>query len=148
MLHPKERDRFLANSRAARDAARPSREIRAERELQARFKADLRSHGIHKAVDRMEAANDAKRHGEKRAAMYDQETQLKELFPPTVGARSCGRYSRWTDTTIDGVKGNLAQHYYDGALVLEQFTPTEEKDHEQGFKHVYQPDLESRFAAP
>ncbi len=143
---PRQRERFLAESRAARNAARPSREIHAERELQARFKADVRSHGIHKAVDFMEAANDAKRLSEKRTALGNQDAQLKELFPTLGGSTSCGRYSRISDTEIDGVRGILTQHYYDGALVIEEFKPlSPEPNHEQSFRQVHQPQHEHRF---
>lgn len=147
MLPPKQRDRFLAERRAELNAARPSQEIRAERDLQARFKQDVRTVGIHRAVDRMEAANDAKRLGEKHTALGNREAQIKDLFPPTIGVRSCGRYTRSSDTRIEGVGGILTQHYYDGAIVIEEFKPTEGENHGQAtaFRNVYQPEHEHRF---
>lgn len=147
MMHPRQKDTLLREKSAQRVASMQPAEIRAERAMQAQFRADVRNQGIHKAVDRMEANNTRVRESHKRAWKNKGDALVSALAPgPVKVVREHGRYSCLQHTEIDGVEGLLAQDYYDGQLVIETFKPTnKEQDHEQAFRHVYRPEYAGKF---
>lgn len=99
-------------------------EVRAERNFQAKFKADVRNRGIHKAVDNMEAANNRKRADEKRMGRNEQTAQMIDKY---VGVH-CG--PRLSSKTIYHANGDVTRiEYVDGKPAHQTLTKYMETKH-------------------
>ncbi len=80
--------------------------VRAEKKFQAKFQQDARTHGIHQAVDNMEAMNARKRASDNRAQQNELEGRASNVM---MGGQKFG----WATHIAKGV-GKRTQTIYNG----------------------------------
>lgn len=100
------------------------------KDLNAKFKSDVRNHSVERALDNMHEHNakvDASAVRDRTNAIEGMASnRVMAGFKGGFGYRpnmNAGRASRFSTATKDGVKGTLSQDFYDGKLVKEVFTP-------------------------
>lgn len=105
-------------------------EVQQGKELNAKFKQDVRSHGVDHALKEVHDFNKAADARDERDRVNAMEgmasNRIMPGFKSGFGWRPnprAGRRSVISTATKDGVKGKLTQEYLDGILQSETFTP-------------------------
>lgn len=100
------------------------------KDLNAKFKQDVRSHSVEHALSEMHRHNakvDASQERDRNNAMEGMASnRIMAGFKSGFGYSpnmNAGKASRTSTATKNGVKGLLKQEFYDGNLISEVFTP-------------------------